>query len=56
MWKGGMLLVVAALLACCRREEVGTIVGPGLTVEAPDAAPGAEAGLAQGDAGLQERE
>lgn len=53
--KRAMVLVVAALLACCRREEVGTIVGPGLTVEAPDATSGTDAGSVQGDAGLQDR-
>ena len=30
------VVVVVAVLLSCKREEVGTIVGPGLTVEIPD--------------------
>ena len=30
------VLVVVAVVASCKREEVGTVVGPGLTVEIPE--------------------
>jgi len=45
------VLVVVAVVASCKKEEVGTVVGPGLTVEIPDGSGGSGSGLRDASTG-----